>query len=107
MDLSDQEVAEVLVDEGIRYVLRRNPVGAQEVRDTRDATLAKLQVQVAKKNHYLTNHPRASAQGAVQKLMASAKQLRIADWVELTVEERSLSMHVNTSAQQDAAKLDG
>jgi transposase len=107
MDLFDQELAEVLADEGIRYVLRRNPVRAQEVRDTRDAKLAKLHVQVAKKNQYLTDHPRASAQGAVQKLMASAKQLRIADWVELTVEERSITLHVNTSAQQDEAKLDG
>src|SRR3989440_5715096 len=33
MDLFDQELAEVLADEGIRYVLRRNPVRAQEVRD--------------------------------------------------------------------------
>src|SRR5215831_8172823 len=88
LDLFDQEVAEVLADEGIRYVLRRNPVRAHEVRETRHAKLAKLQAHIAKKNHYLTDHPRANAQGAVQKLVASAKQLRIADWVELTVEER-------------------
>jgi hypothetical protein len=30
MDLFDQELAEVLADEGSRYVLRRNPVRAQE-----------------------------------------------------------------------------
>src|SRR5437870_11545369 len=30
MDLFDQELAEVLADEGLRYVLRRNPVRAQE-----------------------------------------------------------------------------
>src|SRR6266702_1134878 len=35
MYLFDQELAEVLTEEGIRYVLRRNPVRAQEVRDTR------------------------------------------------------------------------
>ena len=29
MGLFDQEVAEVLTEEGIRYVLRRNPVRAQ------------------------------------------------------------------------------
>src|SRR4029453_6501999 len=39
-DLFDQEVAEVLADEGIRYVLRRNPVRAQEMRDARHAKLA-------------------------------------------------------------------
>jgi hypothetical protein len=107
MDLFDQELAEVLADEGIRYVLRRNPVRAQEVRDTRHAKLAKLRVQVAKKNQYLTDHPRAKAPGAVQKLVASAKQLRIADWGELTVEERSITLTINEDAQREAAKLDG
>src|SRR5205809_4606363 len=107
MDLFDQELAEVLTEEGIRYVLRRNPVRAQEVRDTRHAKLATLQAQVAKQNQYLTDHPRANAQGAVQKLVARAEKLRIADWVELTLEERALKLTVNASAQQEAAKLDG
>ena len=107
MDLFDQEVAEVLADEGIRYVLRRNPVRAQEVRDTRHAKLMTLQAQVAKKNQYLTDHPRAKAQGAVQKLVASAQKLRIAAWVELTVEERAITLAINEDAQTEAAKLDG
>src|SRR5438105_9878875 len=107
MDLFDQELAEVLTDEGLRYVLRRNPVRAQEVRDTRHAKLATLQAQVAKKNQYLTDHPRAKIQGAVQKLVARATQLRIADWVELTLEERSITLAINEDAQTEAAKLDG
>ena len=107
MELFEQELAEVLADEGVRYVLRRNPVRAQEVRDTRHAKLATLQAQVAKANQYLTDHPRAQAQGAVQKLVARAKTLRLSDWVELTVEERSITLTVNTSAQQEEAKLDG
>jgi hypothetical protein len=107
MDLFDQEVAEVFTEEGIRYVLRRNPVRAQEVRDTRHAKLATLQAQVAKQNQYLAGHPRANAQGAVQKLVVRAKTLRIADWVELTLEERAITLTVNASMQQDEAKLDG
>ena len=107
LDLFDQEVAEVLADEGIRYVLRRNPVRAQEVRDTRHAKLAKLQAQVAMKNQYLTDHPRANAQGALQKLVARAEKLRIADWVELTVAERTLTLTIKEDAQTEAAQLDG
>ena len=107
MDLFDQEVAEVLTDEGIRYVLRRNPVRAQEVRDTRGAKLATLQAHVAKQNQYLTDHPRANAQGALQKLVAKAEKLRLADWVELTLVERALTLTINKDAQQEAAKLDG
>jgi hypothetical protein len=107
MDLFDQEVAEVLTDEGIRYVLRRNPVRAQEMRDTRHVKLATLQAQVAKQNQYLTDHPRANAQGALQKLVARAKTLRLSDWIELTLEERTITLTIKTSAQQEAAKLDG
>src|SRR5262244_3747589 len=107
MDLFDQEVAEVLADEGIRYVLRRNPVRAQEVRDTRHAKLATLQAHVAKQNQYLTEHPRANAPGALQKLVVRADKLHIADWVELTVAERTLTLTVQEDAQTAAAKLDG
>jgi hypothetical protein len=107
MDLFDQELAEVLTDEGLRYVLRRNPVRAQEVRDTRHAKLATLHALVAKHNQYLADHPRAKVQGAWQKRVARAKTLRIADWVELTIEERAITLTVKTSAQQEAAKLDG
>src|ERR687887_1297067 len=107
MDLFDQEVAEVLTEEGIRYVLRRHPVRAQEMRDTRHATLATLQAHVAKQNQYLTDHPRANAQGALQKLVARATTLRIADWVELTVAERTITLTIKEDAQTEAAKLDG
>jgi len=107
MDLFDQELAEVLADAGIRYVLRRNPVRAQEMRHTRQAKLATLQAQVAKQNQYLTDHPRANAQGALQKLVARAEKLRLADWVELTVAERAITLTIKEDAQTEVAKLDG
>jgi Transposase DDE domain len=107
MDLFDQELAEVLAEEGIRYVLRRNPVRTQEVRDTRHAKLATLQALIAKHNQYLTDHPRANAQSALQKLVARAEKLRIADWVALTVAERTITLTINEDAQTEAAKLDG
>jgi hypothetical protein len=107
MELFEQELAEVLAEEGVRYVLRRNPMRAQEMRDTRQAKLATLQAQVAKQNHYLTDHPRANAQGALQKLVARAEKLRIAGWVELTVTERILTLTIKEDAQTEAAKLDG
>jgi hypothetical protein len=56
---------------------------------------------------YLTDHPRANAQGAPQKLVARAEKLRLADWVELTLMERALTLAINEDAQQGAATLDG
>jgi Transposase DDE domain len=107
LDLFEQELAEVLADEGVRYVLRRNPVRAQEVRDTRHAKLAALQALVAKHHHYLTEHPRADTQRALQKLVARTNTLRLSDWVELTLVERTITLTINEDAQTEAAKLDG
>ena len=88
-------------------MLRRDPVRAQEVRDTRQAKLATLQALVPKYNQYLTDHPRAKPQGAWQKLVARAATLRLSDWVELTVAERTITLTINEEAQTEAAKLDG
>jgi hypothetical protein len=107
MELCEQELAEVRADEGVRYVLRRHPMRAQAMRDTRHAKLATLQAHVAKQNHYLTDHPRAHAQGALQKLVARAEKLRSADGVELTVAERAMTLTIKEDAQTEAAKLDG
>ena len=107
LELFEQELAEVLADEGVRYVLRRNPVRAQEVREARHAKLATLQALVAKHNHYLTEHPRADAQGALQKLVARATTLRLSAWVELTLAERTITLTINEDAQTEAAQLDG
>jgi hypothetical protein len=107
LELFEQELAEVLADEGVRYVLRRNPVRAQEVREARHAKLATLQALVAKHNHYLTEHPRADAQGALQKLVVRATTLRLSAWVELTLAERTITLTINEDAQTEAAQLDG
>jgi Transposase DDE domain len=107
LELFEQELAEVLADEGVRYVLRRNPVRAQEVREARHTKLATLQTLVTKQNQYLTDHPRANAPGALQKLVVRAEKLRIAGWVELTLVERTITLTINEAAQAEAAKLDG
>ena len=107
MDLFDQELAEVLAEDGIRYVRRRNPGRAQAVRDTRHAKLATLQAHVAKQHQDLTDHPRANAQGALQQLVARAEKLRIADWVALIVAERAMTLTIQEDAQTEAAQLDG
>jgi hypothetical protein len=106
-ELFEQELAEVLAEEDVRYVLRRNPMRAQAMRDTRQAQLATRQAQVATQNHYRTDHPRANAQGALQKLVARVDKLRIADWIEWTGAERVLTLTIKADAQTEATTLDG
>jgi len=67
MDLFDETVAEVL-EGGLRYVLRRNPVRAEEMAATRKSKLASLQKLVNAQNTYLAEHPRAGVPVAQRKI---------------------------------------
>jgi hypothetical protein len=107
MDLCDQELAEVLPGEGLRYVLRRHPGRAQAGRDTRHAPLATLQALVATHTHARADQPRAHVQGAGQTRVARANTLRSADGVARTREERPSTLTVPTRAQHEAARRDG
>jgi hypothetical protein len=107
MDLCAQEVAAGLAAAGRRSGRRRHPVRAQARRDTRPATRATLQAQVATQNPSLPDQPRANAQGALQQLVAKAAKRRLADGVALPVEARSLTLALHEDAQTDAATLAG
>ena len=68
MALFDQDLAEVEASEGIRYVLRRNPVRAAEVAQVRQDKLESVQKEVDKQNLYLAEHPRAQVEVARRKV---------------------------------------
>ena len=102
-DRSAQAVAEVLAAEGLRYVLRRHPLRAHAVRDTRHAPLATLQAHVAQQHPYLADYRRANAQGALPKLVAKADQRRHADGGALPLGERALRLTRKEDAQHEAA----
>ena len=105
MDLFDETVAEVLEDK-VRYVLRRNPVRAEEVAATRNSKLASLQKLVNAQNTYLAEHPRASVSVAQRKIEAKQEKLRLPA-VDLKIDERTISISPQDDAWAEAAKLDG
>jgi len=105
MDLFDETVAEVLEDK-VRYVLRRNPVRAEEVAATRNSKLTSLQKIVNAQNTYLAEHLRASVSVAQRKIEAKQEKLRLPP-VDLKIDERTISISPQDGAWAEAAKLDG
>ena len=108
-DLFDNEVAEVSTEEGVRYVLRRNPVRAVEIAASRRDKLAVLEKAAARQNVYLREHPRASVEVARRKTQERAKQLCISEWVCITADAsgREIALSVDDAALAERAKLDG
>jgi len=107
MSLFDVQLAEVISSEGERYVLRCNPVRAQEMAHSRKDKVASIEKAVNQYNQYLKEHRRAKVEVGRRLLEQKAQRLRISDWIFLDVENRMFSVRVNDVALAEVSKLDG
>ena len=116
MELFDEHVAEVTTDDGLRYVLRRNPTRAAEMAETRQSKYAALEQLVKEQNTYLAEHPRASMAVAQRKVEARWKKLRLpavdvkVDGVnadDAKAEDVKILLSKQQEAWKESAKLDG
>jgi hypothetical protein len=106
LTLFDEAVCEVSV-EGVRYIVRRNPDRAEEIARMREDKLRSVCQRVEKENMYLREHPRARVEVAVRRVRAYAEQLRIADWVEVSVEGRRIGIEEDPGTLERVSCLDG
>jgi transposase len=106
MELFEEKLAEV-TDDGVRYILRRNPERAREVAGSREAKLARVRILLNQKSLHLAGHPRASVAVAIRDIQKKIEQLKIEDWVRVESREPILELVVNDVALKEAAKLDG
>ncbi len=107
MSLFDEELAEVIPDDGPRYILRRNPIRAAERGTSRQQKLRSGQRQVDRQNKYLQAHPKARVQVAVDKIVTQCRKLRLDAWVQVTAQERVLAPTIDESALAEQQRLDG
>jgi hypothetical protein len=107
MSLFDKELTEVMAEEGVRYVLRRNPMRAEEIAASRKDKLKSLGQAVDQYNGYLKNHPRAKVEVGRRILQQKATKLRIAEWVSIEVNDRMFSIQVHSVTLAEISKLDG
>lgn len=107
MSLFEDSVTEVWGEDERRYILRRNPVRAEEIAATRASKLRRATERCTKENTYLVEHAGASPEKARERLCAYAKKLKIDAWVTITLTERSLSLTEDGVLREEAAALDG
>ena len=106
MELFAAAVCEVERD-GVRYVLRRNPIRAEQLAASRADKQAAVEQLRQDRNRYLDQHPRAKAATAEKALRARIAQLKTAAWLEARTEGRALQLTVNQPALEEASRLDG
>lgn len=108
MSLFDQELAEV-IEGKVRYVLRRNPRRAQEMKISRQSKLDTLTRKIEEANAYLTAHPRAAVSTALKTLRKKITKLKLTSWVSIQQagRARKVAIHLDESVRAEEEKLDG
>jgi hypothetical protein len=106
MELFDDTVCEVQ-DDGVRYVLRRNPRRAEEIAATREDKRRSVQALVEAQTAYLRDHPRAQVATAEKKVHQKIVQLRIDAWLRVHVEGGKLGLVVDEEKLAEVSRLDG
>jgi hypothetical protein len=106
LGLFDEHLCEIEQD-GLRYILRKNPVRAEEMARTRASKLARLRALVDKQNEYLAAHARADAYTAWRVVAEKQGRLGLSDWVTVRVEAGRLVLEVDEDYVREMAELDG
>jgi hypothetical protein len=105
-ELFTEDVCEVQ-DGDMRYVMRRNPVRADQMARSRTEKLESLQKLAAKRNAYLKEHTGARMETALKILKAKAEQLQIDAWINIMADDRIVIAQPDDDALRAASLLDG
>jgi transposase len=107
MELFEDKVADVLGDDGRRFVLRRNPERQKELESSREQKRQAVERALQQANTYLQEHRRAKVKTQRRKLAAQIQRLKVQDWLKLTVKKQRLVLTLDSQALQAACQLDG
>lgn len=104
--LFDKTLIEV-EDNCVRYILKRNPVRAEEIANSRKSKQTSLENFISSQNVYLREHSKAKLEVALKKVKAKIKRLGMDGWLTVKAEDRILSTCVDGEALAEDSKLDG
>ena len=107
MEFFDETLTEVTTQDGRRYVLRRNPLRAEEMAASREDKKASVEELAATQNTYLAEHSRAIVDVAVRKLTEKIERLKLDGWLCAAASGRTVSLEEDAQALAEASKLDG
>ena len=111
MDLFDRHIAEVVVKKHngkiVRYILKRNPLRAKEIAESREGKEATIKRLIDKKNEYLKMHRRAGVVTALKQVQQKIEKLKVGRWLRIEATQRKLTLIKDDGVLKEIAKLDG
>jgi transposase len=106
LELFAEQVCEVQAD-GTRYILRKNEAEARQARHRLDNKLTTLQALVATRNTRVAAAPRCQPEAGLRVLQTWVKRYKLSHIVALGLDERQLTLTIDTAAYEQALQLAG
>ena len=106
MELFTEKLCEIQND-GIRYILRKNPVRAKEISDGRNKRLEKIRKIADERNRYLSEHPKANVATAISLVNERIEKLNISGFTKIDASGRELAVRIDEDTLNEIAILDG
>lgn len=105
-ELFDEDLVEI-ESENVRYLLRKNPIRAQEIENTRLSKIERLKTLITKENKYLEEHQKAKPTVAEKRVIAKSNRLKLNKVVTITTSNRIIKFEINTEELIKISRLDG
>ena len=105
-ELFTKKVSEVEED-GVRYVLRCNPVRKEEIAKNRESKFDSIKEFADERTKYLCDHPRANAAKTLEKINAKIKKPATEKWLCAKEEHRVITIEKDEDALSEESLLDG
>ena len=108
MELFDEQVREIEdKDRGKRYLLKRNPIRADELQSIPQSKRSHLQNYVSKELDYQKEHPKARWETRMKNIRKKIEQLQLSKWLEVRLENEEFHLQIDRAALQEEWRLDG
>ena len=79
-------------DNGVRYILRKNPIRATEIQQSRQSRIAMTQEAIGNANTYLEAHPRANADLHKEKLIKQLRRFHLHAFAQISLTNRLITV---------------
>jgi len=107
LELFDDKLFEVHTEDDVRYIIRRNPVRAQELKENRQSKINYIKAFSDEQNAYLEKHEKAQAAVAEHKIRKKITKLNLGKILKTEINQRVISILIDEQALKESEKLDG
>ncbi len=106
LELFNEKLCEITTD-NVRYILRRNPMRYNEIENARQGKIEKIRALVKTQNSYLKEHQKAQVSVAQRKVKEMLAKFKMASFINVKLEDRTLSLEIDKKKEEESKKLDG